>query len=586
MTRRELTRWIVPCTLFAIPLVLAPGLLFFYDITPKLVILYCAVALALPFVRWRNLPATSSGRIFCALVAATFLSLAVSSIVSSRADLSVFGTSWRRFGVITQAAILLFALIAAVDLSSAAGRLQACLRASTLAALLVATYGVLQYFGWDPALDPRTYHVGSGVWTIVRPPGTLGYVTYFANYLVFGVFQSLALYRIDTQTWWRRIALCAIAFSSLAIILSGTRAALVALVVGGLILGLRESRRPSVRAASIAAAVCALAIVFYLSPLGLQLRSRMRWFREDPAGGARLYLWRDSVKLLGRHRLLGTGPETFSVEFPQVQSADLSRAFPESYHESAHNMFLDAGTAQGLPGLIILAACVLLGFRAARVSRPHTNALLSGFAAILICHQFSVFTVPTALTFWITLAMLVSNPQPAASRTVNLGVLPLSVVLILLAARMTVGDRHLAQARNALDASRFPQAATEYRAAQAFAIRSDLWFSRKSFAAALQAKTLPESVAATQQALTVGISATQTADDPCNAWMNLALIYAKLNNIERTGYCIRKAIAASPGWYKPHLALAQLLDANNHHDEAKKEWRMAEQLNPALTSRK
>ena len=76
-------------------------------------------------------------------------------------------------------------------------------------------YGILQYLGWDPWIDPRTYHVGTGVWTIVRPPGTLGYVTYFANYLVFGVFQGLALYRVehgagrDLRRWcWVRPPWC------------------------------------------------------------------------------------------------------------------------------------------------------------------------------------------------------------------------------------------------------------------------------------------------------------------------------------------------------------------------------------------
>ena len=48
-------------------------------------------------------------------------------------------------------------------------------------------------------------------------------------------------------------------------------------------------------------------------------------------------------------------------EFPKVQSRELSRAFPEFYNESAHNMFLDAGTAQGLPGLLILMAAVAFG---------------------------------------------------------------------------------------------------------------------------------------------------------------------------------------------------------------------------------
>src|SRR4029077_15741286 len=246
-------------------------------------------------------------------------------------------------------------------------------------------------------------HVGSDVWTIVRPPGTLGYVTYFANYLVFGAFQGLALNRIDKHPWWRNAGLAAVSLAAVAIVLRGTRAAMLALCIGGLVLVALESWHPSRRTILVIVGIATAAVVFYFSPAGQQLQGRMRWFREDPSGGARPYLWRDSLSLIGRHWLAGAGPETFSVEFPKVQSEDLSRAFPEFYHESAHNIFLDAGTAQGLPGLLILLAATVFAFR-------NKNPILrAGFAAIVVCHLFSVFTVPNALTFWITLAMLLPD---------------------------------------------------------------------------------------------------------------------------------------------------------------------------------
>src|SRR4029079_17689721 len=125
--------------------------------------------------------------------------------------------------------------------------------------------------------------------------------------------------------------------------------------------------------------------------------------------------------------------------------------------------------------------------------------------------------------------------------------------------------RHLAQARTALDALHFDQANAEYSAASRLGLHADLWYSRKLLAIS-QNKPILEGIALTQQALTRGVSATVTAEDPYNAWMNLGLIYAKFNNANRTEYCIRQAIAASPNWYKPHLALAQLLLATNRRD--------------------
>ena len=91
---------------------------------------------------------------------------------------------------------------------------------------------------------------------------------------------------------------------------------------------------------------------FYLSPAGLQLRSRTRWFLEDPWGGARPALWRDSLRMGLARPLLGFGPEVFTAEFPRYESISLAQAYPDFAHESPHNIFLDALISQGIPGLL------------------------------------------------------------------------------------------------------------------------------------------------------------------------------------------------------------------------------------------
>src|SRR5205823_7642760 len=133
-----------------------------------------------------------------------------------------YGTNWRRFGLITQLAILLFTLLVAADAAGDRGRLRLYLRAAVAAAIPVSLYGMAQYFGWDPWIPPQAYHVGEGVWAIVRPPGTLGYVSYFATYLVFAVFFGVALYLVDENAWWKRAGAGAAALSTFAILLSGT----------------------------------------------------------------------------------------------------------------------------------------------------------------------------------------------------------------------------------------------------------------------------------------------------------------------------------------------------------------------------
>ena len=93
----------------------------------------------------------------------------------------------------------------------------------------------------------------------------------------------------------------------------------------------------------------------------------------------------------------------------QVQSAALSRAYPDFYHESAHNILLDALTAQGPFGLLALIGFIALGmYQAWRIEGALPAILGAGLVAGVVANQFVVFTLPTALYFYLTAAMLVA----------------------------------------------------------------------------------------------------------------------------------------------------------------------------------
>ena len=284
------------------------------------------------------------------------------------------------------------------------------LRVVSAAGALTALYGIAQYFGWDPILPAAAYHIGEGIWTIVRPPSTLGYVSYFATWLLFVVFLSLAVPG--------RLAKACAALALIAMLLTGTRAAFLGLAVGAVVWGgmkLRTSHAPTRRtlwrAAGFAGAALLAGLVLYVSPMGQPLRGRARWFAEDPWGGARPLLWRDSLRMGLARPLAGYGPETFRATFPHYESAALARAYPDFAHESAHNIFLDALVAQGIAGPLLLGAWCALGFAAAfqiRGRHPDLAACLAAaLAAGVVSQQFTVFTIPTAVIFFVTIALAV-----------------------------------------------------------------------------------------------------------------------------------------------------------------------------------
>jgi tetratricopeptide (TPR) repeat protein len=285
--------------------------------------------------------------------------------------------------------------------------------------------------------------------------------------------------------------------------------------------------------------------------------------------------------------LTGAGPETFSSAFPQVQSAALSRAYPAFYHESAHNIFLDALTAQGAPGLLLLLALTGLGLYAAHAARKREPALAAILGACLIAvvvtHQFTVFTTPTALYFYLTLAMLITVRQvPDLPSRMPRRMRPMSMIisltLITFAIRLLVADSTLAQVRKALETRDTTAAAIAYQRARTWGLTADLWYSREMAAAAVKATDQRSALQAWQQALESGVRATSTSDDPHNAWYSLATLHARENDFDPTERCLRAAIASSPNWFKPHWMLAQVLQTEGHREEARKEATAAADL--------
>src|ERR1039458_5778485 len=200
-----------------IALIITPGQMFYFDVAPKVaVLLVGTAALLIGSTRQRAIPRPYTLWIW---LAASLVSLGVSTVFSANRALSVFGSTWREYGAVTQAAMLLFWAMVAWNVAGREDRAKPMLRAVAAAAMASGAYGIAQYFGWDPFQPAAAYHVGEGIWTIVRPPGTMGYASYFATWLLMAVFLSLALAQWETRALWRRMAAVAAAVAFVAMLL-------------------------------------------------------------------------------------------------------------------------------------------------------------------------------------------------------------------------------------------------------------------------------------------------------------------------------------------------------------------------------
>ncbi|MEI9811459.1 MAG: hypothetical protein WDO18_01720 [Acidobacteriota bacterium] len=286
---------------------------------------------------------------------------------------------------------------------------------------------------------------------------------------------------------------------------------------------------------------------------------------------------------------LGYGPDTFATAFPAFQSAELARAYPDFYHESPHNLFLDALVSGGIGGGLWVLAWIGLGtYAGLRAMRGPTRAvaaaLLAGLAATVVAHQFIVFIIPTGFLFLLgvgLLANLESSAVPTTAPPRPWMAVPAAVALIFLlaACRLGAADFRLARVRTDLDAGNFAAAAEHWTEARHSSLGSDLYFARRWMALAAQSAPAMQRLQVSQFALDAARTATTNFEQPHNAWYNLAMLEAAANDPAAVEASLRSAIAAAPTWYKPHWTLARYFKLRGRLTEAQKEARIALDLN-------
>jgi tetratricopeptide (TPR) repeat protein len=309
-----------------------------------------------------------------------------------------------------------------------------------------------------------------------------------------------------------------------------------------------------------------------------------------------LLLWRDSLRMSAHRPLAGFGPESFGTEFPRIESIQLASKYPDFYHESAHNIFLDALTEQGAIGLIALLGMCALGawsaIRACRSENPMGPPLAAAFVGLLVTQQFIAFVFATALYFYLLVALLVVAAWGPWNRALAQGryasprlLVPVGSVSIVIAAlscvyavRLLASDHAFAEVQRSIASGDIARASEQYRAVLRFepmAATADLSYSRAMQQAATRAPIFTTRLAARQQALDAGIRAVRRAEDRQNAWYNLAMLLAGQNDATGAEQALRNAIAWAPHWFKPHWALARLLALSGRGSEALDEGRMA-----------
>ncbi len=570
----------------AMPLCLMSGVFLSHDVIPKVILALTSAALLLFFLPQGTNGLTAvwnhrQGRRFLVLVAAQAISLMLSTLFSSQPALSFAGTVWRRFGSIEQMAALTITCAALSFAVTDALWVRSLFRAISVTGGVGAVYGIAQFFGFDPFIDPALYKI-TVFGGIVRPPATMGHAIYFAAWLTPVALLAARSAAEEPDRIWKRVHGAVALLASVAILLSGTRGAVLAVAAGAAALALRDRkmlRRFALAAAGIAIGGGLLALL----PAGETLRHRLYQWRQD-LGGPRMMLYREAPALMLSHPVLGTGPETFAVEFRKIESAEMSRAYPDFYHETPHNALIDAAVGQGAPGLLILGCLFALGMAS---KKPGIQAALIG---IFVSSQFASFTIVEAVFLW-TLTGLAVAPTglKVATRTapkwVSVVASVSAVVCIGTALLLAVPD---AADQNVADAV----ADKDFRAATESFDTSlrwswglpgyELFLSRQMATLGRALGGGPQSAPAWAKASEASELAEKRGEERFSAAYQSSVLAIVSGDLARSEGKAREAIELAPNWYKPHMLLSQILSAMGKSGEAATEQAEGTRLNPPV----
>ena len=136
-----------------------------------------------------------------------------------------------------------------------------------------------------------------------------------------------------------------------------------------------------------------------------------RWFTQ------RVYIWNRTIPLLKKSLLLGTGPDTFALEFPQkdyVIRGQVDTTIAEQILTRPHSFYLQTALQEGLPALLLFLTVAVYALRSLRkILKPRKDTpafLLLSLAGFLLMALFNDSILPVMPYVWGLLGVCCALP--------------------------------------------------------------------------------------------------------------------------------------------------------------------------------
>lgn len=242
---------------------------------------------------------------------------------------------------------------------------------------------------------------------------------YEALTLVAGIPLAVWMVRYETGRWWKRIGAVCVGLMAGGVLLTESRAGVIAAIVMGLG-AVAVSRR---KILTLGLVVLAIAAGVALAPAGLGTRFRSIKVEGTATNGdedstrAHVELLKAGLAMIRSYPLTGVGLEQFKATAPNF-NPELLQVAGRRY--IAHDTYIQIAAESGLPVLMLFLALVAIAIMNCRAARRGANAPLTRMAAAiqlgLIGYSVAAASVTAeyVTTFWI-LVFLSQNLREIAA---------------------------------------------------------------------------------------------------------------------------------------------------------------------------
>ncbi|MFC1616178.1 O-antigen ligase family protein [Patescibacteria group bacterium] len=283
-----------------------------------------------------------------------------------------------------------------------------------MSVVITMIYGVFQFV----ELDVFEFNIKES--SLGRIFSSLGHPNYFATFLVMTIFPLWAYF--INQKKHKSVYILSL-FVLIGIILSGSRTAIVAFIIGTIFFLLLFAIRSKKKRLLISSASFLLVITIFLGFLSIQFDSRkvenpiLQRFvinEDDRSLISRSLIWKPALKTVEEKVLFGHGWESFPIAYatemdPQIYMVERLNSIPDKAHNSVVEILVENGLLGLLAYLFAIIATFTLGikalYKAPQYRKIYLTGVLTSFFSCILLNMLGFFNI----THFVYLAFLYAN---------------------------------------------------------------------------------------------------------------------------------------------------------------------------------